>query len=392
MKKISRILCTALVLCLLLTVAPFGAFAAPADSVSFKDIDNWASEYGAPHWAEAYISFWSNKISADGDGYVITGYANGDGSYDFRPNGPVTRGAVAAILDRIFGFEATGKVHDFSDVPVRNVFYVPIMDCADHEVIRGYADNTFRPSNPITRQAAIAMIARCTMTEQDYAEFSDSAANKTIITAKFPVDVDQINAKFYPEFAFLIKYAGLEGYGDGTVRPGSNITRAAFLRLLYTVSHGGNDPVVQGKSYQLDITIRDNKGNSVTDMAEFLTADSNIMLTVLSLCIADRDKLAAVFPSDAMRDIFDEGIAIYSSCNPDGWTSSEKAQWNAFVAKYFRAVGGSVVLMDACSDFNSTIDAFATDAAYSISIADTDADRVDYVYTVTIRVSEMIIL
>lgn len=48
----------------------------------------------------------------------------------------------------------------FADVPEEHSFYAAIMDCAAKGITAGYADGTFRPTNPVTRAQFCVMLSR----------------------------------------------------------------------------------------------------------------------------------------------------------------------------------------------------------------------------------------
>ena len=71
MKKLKAFLCMALVLCMIVSIAPLSVLA-DNQPVKFTDIENWAADHGGyPHWATKWILYWSNQPAADGNGYVI---------------------------------------------------------------------------------------------------------------------------------------------------------------------------------------------------------------------------------------------------------------------------------------------------------------------------------
>lgn len=380
MKKAKVLLCLALVLCMVVSIAPFGALA-DNQPVQFNDIENWAATHNnKPHWATKWINYWANQPSKDGDGYVIGGYSDGT----FRPDNYITRGAVAAILDRVHGFDRTGVTKDFSDVPETHTFYNPIMECADNNVIRGYGDaaNTFRPANHIARQAAIAMIARCVMTEANYAEFADKAADKAYLASLWS-DYKDIPEGYYAEFCFLAKYGNLNGYMNGTVQPGRLITRAEFVKLLYASTHEDSNV------YKLTVTIADNRRNEVSDTALYLTAEANILETLVPMISANRDNFKAAFPSPDMRAIMDEGVAVAKNGYTNNWEASYLTAWQNYVNTHYSNVGGENSAKDLFADVESTIGDMTPSQGYVMTFQDTLDGRTDITYTVTITAEVM---
>lgn len=364
MKKYSKIICTILTVCMMLCVMPFGAF---AERISFNDISG--------NWAEQYILEMANKRAKDGSGYVIGGYADGS----FRPNDNITRGAVAAILDRDHGYALTGATRDFTDVPRYNTFYKNIMACADNGVINGYADGSFKPTNSITRQAAIAMIARCSMTDADYTRYADKTACRLLLSAKFS-DVSQISEQFYAEFCFLCTSGNLEGYPDGTVRPGQSITRAQFVKLLSTttISHGDDPhPVVPSGSYFLTVSL-ESENKTIEAGMDNIQSDAAIIDTLMDIAIANEAEINTAFPSSSGTKSLSAFITIYEMCSEDGWNANTKENWRSCISAQ-----GDNEIISACSDPESStpISTLSLDKSYKVTI--TDAGRT-YALTVTL--------
>ena len=370
MKKQSKILCAILTVCMMLTILPLGALAASDAPVNFSDIESSK--------LKDYILYWANEPAIDGGSakYVIGGYSDGT----FKPNDNITRGAAAAILDRAFGFDSTGKVTAFSDVAKDNVFYTNIMTCAENKVVNGYEDGTFKPSANITRQAAIAMIARCAMSEDDYKEFSDPAVCKEIL-AKFS-DASQISDKFNAEFCFLVKYGNLEGYEDGSVKPGLNITRAQFVKLLYSIAYGNGTPVVPGKTYTLDVSVTAGD-KTVKGSAEKLTSKSVFATEVFKLAAANREDLEAAFPSEEMSALVNDCATKYAESSKDGWTEDEVLAWIDYIGDNFGDAEGDMILILVTLNPEATLSELSCDT-YTAVMKDSEGTE----YTLTVTVSE----
>lgn len=370
MKKYSKLLCAILTLCMILTVLPFGVLAASDNPVSFTDVKG--------HWAEDFIVYWSNTTAVNGEGYVIGGYAD----KTFKPDACITRGAAAAILDRAAGFERTNATKDFPDVVKDSTFYANIMACADNGVINGYNDGTFRPQSNITRQAAIAMIARCAMGDDDYKEFSNAADCRKILD-KFE-DADKISSNFYAEICFLMTYGNLQGYNDGTLRPENNITRAEFIKLLFTITNGAGTPVVPGKTYNLEVSVTDGE-NTVKVSADKLTSDTIFVSEMLSLAVENRDKFGEKFASSDLEKSIETCCAIYAADSMDGkWSDKELTDWLDNFEASFGEAEADIVLILAALDPEATLGDMACNT-YTASMK--DAAGVQYTLTVTISES-----
>jgi hypothetical protein len=87
----------------------------------------------------------------------VDGYPDGT----FRPGLPVTRQAVMAFLHRLSGSpEGPFPFPPFSDAQPGHPFYRPIAWGAHLDLVQGYPDGTFRGGQPITRQAMVAFLHR----------------------------------------------------------------------------------------------------------------------------------------------------------------------------------------------------------------------------------------
>ncbi|ANU13991.1 hypothetical protein B481_0997 [Planococcus halocryophilus Or1] len=85
------------------------------------------------------------------------GYITGVNAREFRPNDPIKRGDMAMIMQSAFKLAGTQQA-DFTDVPKAMYYYDAIQAAYATKVVKGYADNTFRPKNPITRAESAEVI------------------------------------------------------------------------------------------------------------------------------------------------------------------------------------------------------------------------------------------
>jgi uncharacterized protein YkwD len=88
---------------------------------------------------------------------ITTGYLDGT----FRPQGRVTRGAMAAFLYRSAGSPpGPFPAPPFSDISEAKAFYGEISWIASTGVAGGYSDGTYRQGQAVTRQAMAAFLRR----------------------------------------------------------------------------------------------------------------------------------------------------------------------------------------------------------------------------------------
>lgn len=86
---------------------------------------------------------------------IINGYP--DGTY--RPDAIITRGDMAAIVDRAFDLQFTSKFL-FSDVGENMRASISIRKIASAGITAGYPDGTFKPTGSVTREQFSAFLAR----------------------------------------------------------------------------------------------------------------------------------------------------------------------------------------------------------------------------------------
>ena len=158
--------------------------------------------------------------TAQDEGFV-TGYPD----HSFRPTDVVTRQAAAAILWRVANagalvVVAPCAVAPFPDVPVDHPFCPEIRDAAAAGVFTGYADGTFRPAQPMSRQAMAMVLAR----------FPDGGGALAACADRPFTDI--LPGDFLCAAVQYGKDVGLfAGYADGTFRPTAPMTRQAFAAV-----------------------------------------------------------------------------------------------------------------------------------------------------------------
>lgn len=345
MKKSSKLLGVLLAVCLMITILPAYALAEQDTVVSFSDVSG--------HWAEKYINYWANTAAKDGSGAVITGYPDGT----FAPNANITRGAAAAMLDRANGYEKNGKTAGFSDVEKDNVFYGNIIACADNGVIYGYPDGSFKPKNNITREAAVAMIARCMMKESDFSRFSNKNECYEILAVKFS-DADTISSDYYSELCYMCMCKNLDGFTDGSVKPKQEITRAQFAKLLYSTINESTpvnpEPVQKETTYSIQISLTN--GNQVfVDSIGGLKGENSFSGSIMKIIRSDRSEINSTLGLDTLRTDMNLLLAIYDTNSLFGWNNRTKDDWNNYVHQCFKDSYGDLEAIDAFASVDTVI-------------------------------------
>jgi hypothetical protein len=150
--------------------------------------------------------------------YII-GYPEGD----IRPLNKITREEVAMIFYRLLTDESReallSDTNSFTDVENERWSNRAISTLFNADIITGYPDGTFRPSDPITR-AEFATIA---------AKFDELELGGT---SKFT----DISGHWAEDYIISSELKGwINGYPDLTFRPEQDITRAEAMTLINNV-------------------------------------------------------------------------------------------------------------------------------------------------------------
>jgi N-acetylmuramoyl-L-alanine amidase len=158
------------------------------------------------HWARPQI-----------EDFVQKGYLNGYGDNTFRPENPIRRDEFVKLVNKLFGFIEGGQV-TFTDIQPDYWAYNEIAIAVKQGYINGYPDNTFRPSDFITRESAAKIIAQITKLQGDgVLSFNDT--NQIADWAKPHVDA-------------LTDNGIIQGADGNNFLPKNQMTRAEAVAML----------------------------------------------------------------------------------------------------------------------------------------------------------------
>ena len=114
--------------------------------------DIWSQNSG---YSDVVPGKWfNNAVSTLANGGILTGYEDGT----FKPNANITRAEFATMAVRFFSSSYEGE-DLFPDID-KHWAKDYINTAANEGIINGYEDGTFRPSQPITRAEAMAIVNR----------------------------------------------------------------------------------------------------------------------------------------------------------------------------------------------------------------------------------------
>ena len=139
----------------------------------------------------------------------------------FRPDAPMTRAMLAAVLHNLEGNPAPEGSGGFSDV-APGAWYADAVDwAAARGIVDGYIGGLFRPGAPITREQLAVMLWRC----------AGRPAPSPEAVLNFP-DADAAGDYAREALLWAVERGVLSGYGDGRLDPKGAATRIQAARML----------------------------------------------------------------------------------------------------------------------------------------------------------------
>ncbi|WP_170299684.1 S-layer homology domain-containing protein [Boudabousia tangfeifanii] len=170
-------------------------------------------------------SLFADEIWWAKDTKVTTGY--GDGT--FRPLNNVERQAVLAFLYRMAGSPAVKlpAQSPFKDVPTNAPFFKEIVWGVQQGITNGWPDKTFRPKEPVKRNAMAAFLYRLGHKRPDLLAQDLRTIEKESLPKSKLRDIS--GDQFIKEIKWLEKSAITTGYAGGYYRPLGNVHRDAMI-------------------------------------------------------------------------------------------------------------------------------------------------------------------
>lgn len=172
--------------------------------------------YAAPwdirgHWAEEYIT----TLLDQG---VMKAHDNGQ----FKPNNVITRGEFAEALAKAMYLEPVEETEltDLGSVPAKGLVAALVKE----NIVTGFPDKTFRPQASLTRAQVITMLIKAL-------GLSEKANQINMHSFASYLDMNEEHwANRFVKIATELDV--LDGYPDGTFRPGEETTRAQAAKMI----------------------------------------------------------------------------------------------------------------------------------------------------------------
>ena len=178
--------------------------------VTFADVAN--------HWAKTAVNDMGSRM-------VVTGIGNST----YETERSITRAEFAAIVVRALGLRQGTNESSFGDVTLTDWFNGYVDTATEYALITGYDSGTFGPSDTITREQAMAIIARA----MKLTELSENVTDSDVSTilAKYS-DGTAVSDYAKLGVAACVKSGIVSGTSASTLSPKTNVTRAEVAVMI----------------------------------------------------------------------------------------------------------------------------------------------------------------
>lgn len=121
------------------------------------------------HWASADVNDMSSRL-------IIQGVT----ATEFRPEASITRAEFTAIITRALGIQDAAYTGNFTDVGASDWYAGAVQAADDYNLIDGYEDGTFRPTQSISREEATVVLSRAAGIAGLTSELSDEEVTRLL--------------------------------------------------------------------------------------------------------------------------------------------------------------------------------------------------------------------
>ena len=150
----------------------------------------------------------------------------------------ISRSETVTIMARTLGILCDSKgASPFFDMISTDSYFNAVMSTVSYELISGYPDSTFKPSNKLTRAEAMTIVARAIrfMNGKSVSESSDMTISEaTSILSKF-TDAGTVDNWAKVNIAECVQAGIVNGDNNGRLNPKANVTRAELIQLMYNI-------------------------------------------------------------------------------------------------------------------------------------------------------------
>nr|WP_275901555.1 DUF5018 domain-containing protein [Cohnella algarum] len=176
----------------------------------------------ADHWAKRAVNDMGSRMVVGG---------NGSGS--FNPDHNVTRAEFAAMMVRALGLKIEAGESGFADVNNTEWYNGAVKTAYAYRLINGYGDGLFHPEDEITREQAMAIMAKAMMLTGLKAKLPPQEADALLQPF---ADTEDVSVWAKPDAADVLQAEIVTGKNGTKLAPQDRLTRAEaavmFQRLL----------------------------------------------------------------------------------------------------------------------------------------------------------------
>lgn len=148
------------------------------------------------------------------------GLMSGVGDKKFAPSANVSRAMIAQIVYNIAKTPDTSAANKFTDVIAGSWYEKAVTWNAEHDIVLGYGDGTFKPSVNITREQLAAILYR-------YAGSPETTGSLDTF-----VDADTASSYAKTALAWAVEKGIMNGKTGGTLDPKGTATRAQAAQMI----------------------------------------------------------------------------------------------------------------------------------------------------------------
>ncbi|MDX8344138.1 S-layer homology domain-containing protein [Rossellomorea sp. YZS02] len=215
---------------------------------------------------------------------IIFGYEDDT----FRPTDGVTRAAASAMIGRALGLDGTKRDSSFEDVPEQSFASGYIASAVEEGVINGYNDGTFRPNQLVTRGEMAIFISRAfELTSDTEAVFQDTTPSMASFEA--------IQAVYGNGIA--------KGFSDYRFYPYKTITRGEFSAFL---ARGGTvsfqQPVEDVKAVEVKLDVDKDFNLTLTSHKNGEVIHANPLQPIKIVTSTESDKPSFKYPGGVLTE------------------------------------------------------------------------------------------
>jgi hypothetical protein len=196
---------------------PAGTYYVKVSSSSGQRQQLYGLRVHANRMVEGYSDIYAHWAEPQMVKLVQSGFVNGYGGYELRPDRPVTRAEAAVLLDRILGLSAAAPP-EFEDISADHWAYPAVARLSRSGIVNGYSRTAFAPDRNISRMEMMTMLANAT-------------GKKGTSGGGAPFYDVTVNYWGTPILRQLKAEGWAEGYEDGSFRPERLASRAEFMAI-----------------------------------------------------------------------------------------------------------------------------------------------------------------